>query len=51
MIEVFLKNKNFKPVYKKPYYIQNIQDFGDSFFDTLFRKNKKKINYLKFEKK
>lgn len=51
MIEVFLENKDFKPLYPKPYYVHNLQDFGASFFDTLFRKKNKIINYLKFEKK
>ncbi len=50
IIEVFLKSKDFKPVYEKPYYIQNLEDFGDSFFDNLFRTKKKIINYLKFKK-
>lgn len=50
IIELFLKNENFKPVCPKPYYIQNIENFGSSFFDELFRKKNKVINYLKFEK-
>lgn len=50
MIEVFLKNINFMPVYEKPYFIQNIDNFGESFFDTLFRQKNKLINYLKFIK-
>lgn len=48
MIESFLKNKDFTPAYEKPYFIKNLQDFGYSYFDNLFRQRNKDINYLKF---
>lgn len=51
MIDVFSKNRSFLPFYKKPYYIQNLVDFGSSYFDTFFRNLKKSINYLIFLKK
>jgi len=51
MIGVFQKNNDFKPIYKKPYYIQNFENFGDSFFYILFKKKKKIINFLKYKKK
>jgi tRNA (guanine-N7-)-methyltransferase len=51
MINVFLRCKSFESIYKKPYYVQNLENFGDSFFKTLFKQKKKNINYLKFKKK
>lgn len=50
MIDVFLNNKDFEPIYEKPYYIQDLENFGESFFDTLFRNKRKCINFLKFKR-
>lgn len=48
MIEVFLKNKDFQPIYEKPFYKQDLKDFGSSFFKSLFLQKNININYLKF---
>ncbi len=50
MIDVFLKNQFFKPVYKDPYFVSDVNNFGASFFDNLWREKKRTIKHLKFKK-
>jgi len=50
IINEFLKIKEYKALLKEPYFIQNSEDFGSSFFMELFRSKGKAINYIKFAK-
>ncbi|MFA6118879.1 MAG: tRNA (guanosine(46)-N7)-methyltransferase TrmB [Parachlamydiales bacterium] len=51
MIRVLMDSNKFNPLYEKPYFVQDLQNFGSSFFEDLFRKRGKSINYIKFTKK
>ncbi|NGX63394.1 MAG: tRNA (guanine-N(7)-)-methyltransferase [Candidatus Anoxychlamydiales bacterium] len=50
IIDTFLKSLEYRAVFQKPYFVQNIQNFGSSFFDTLFKSKGKAINFLKFQR-
>jgi len=48
VIEEFLKIKEYKAVFKEPYFIQDASGFGSSFFLSLFQSKGKAINFIKF---
>ncbi|NGX34032.1 MAG: tRNA (guanine-N(7)-)-methyltransferase [Candidatus Anoxychlamydiales bacterium] len=48
IIEEFFKIKEYKTLFKKPYFVQNALDFGSSFFMDLFQSKDKSINFIKF---
>lgn len=50
MIETFVKIKEYKSIFQKPYFVQDIKNFGSSFFSSLFESKGKAINYLKFSR-
>jgi tRNA (guanine-N7-)-methyltransferase len=49
MIETVLKNPQFSSVYPSPHYLSNPQNFGSSYFDTLWRGKGKEIRLHKFQ--
>jgi len=48
MVDTVLANPKFQAKYSHPYYITNPENFGDSFFDTLWRGKGKEIRLHHF---
>lgn len=51
MIKTVLENSRFTSAISPPYYMINPENFGDSFFDKLWRDKGKQIRLHKFQKK
>ncbi len=51
IIKEFLKIKEYKALFKKPYFTQDTKGFGSSFFSSLFISKGKAINCIKFARK
>lgn len=49
-ISLFKKKEGFQPLFPNPYYITEWEDFGSSFFDTLWRQKNRSIFYIGFQK-
>ena len=49
MIESALKSE-WKPLFEKPYFSEELEGYGSSYFEDLFRGKGKKIRYIRFEK-
>jgi len=47
---IFLDNQDFSPVFEKPYYTNELEAFGSSFFSSLFLAKGELIYYLKLTK-
>jgi tRNA (guanine-N7-)-methyltransferase len=50
MIKTLLEQKKFISEYPEPYYRHDITDYGDSYFDNLWRTQHKKIHYIRMAK-
>ncbi|NGX48948.1 MAG: tRNA (guanine-N(7)-)-methyltransferase [Candidatus Anoxychlamydiales bacterium] len=50
IINEFLKVKEYRSIFKEPYFEQDTKGFGSSFFSTLFQSKDKAINYIKFSR-
>ena len=49
--DTILENKNWQPLFKKPYYVETIPDFGESYFSLLWKGKGKTIHYFQFVNK
>lgn len=49
--ELLLKDVSWIPAFEKPYYINELEEFGSSFFSTLFTQKGEAIHYLQFIKR
>lgn len=49
-IELSLAHGGFKSIYEKPFYLSNPEDYGSSFFDSLWREKGKTIRLHTFQK-
>lgn len=45
-----LSNPSWQPVYPDPYYLNEWEGYGNSFFDTLWREKGREIRYFQFKK-
>ena len=50
-LNYFLDNKSFESAFKKPYFVEEVLGYGDSYFKTLWKGKGKKIRYFQFLKK
>jgi len=50
IINEFFKVKEYRAIFKKPYFEKDTKGFGSSFFSTLFQSKGKAINYIKFSR-
>jgi tRNA (guanine-N7-)-methyltransferase len=48
MLEATFLSKKWMPKFKAPYYITEKEDYGNSYFDSLWRKKDREIKYLQF---
>jgi tRNA (guanine-N7-)-methyltransferase len=50
-IDIFLRHPGFKPVFSSPYFTTDLQDYGSSWFETLWREKGRSICYTQFHKR
>lgn len=50
MVEEMIASKLFSPLFKDPYYVEELQGYGNSYFEELWRSQGKKIKYIRFER-
>ncbi len=48
MIKVMLSHEHWKPCFPKPYYIQQWEDYGHSWFENLWREKERGFFYMQF---
>lgn len=49
-ITLFLEDSSWKSPFNSPYFVTELENYGTSFFDTLFRQRDLNIYYLQFDK-
>ncbi len=49
-IDTFVEHKDYQNIYPSPYYVNELIDYGASYFNDLFVSQKKDIFYIKFKK-
>lgn len=50
MITCYANHDRFTSLFKKPYYQTHLDDYGSSFFDSLWRGKGETIHYMRFQK-
>jgi len=48
MAEASISSKRWEPIHEYPYFVSKLENYGDSYFDNLWRAKGKEIKYLQF---
>lgn len=48
MLQAVILSEKWKPLFEYPYYINSLENYGDSYFKNLWLENGKEIKYLQF---